>query len=188
MQLHDLTEQVPKAVYFNVEQARRGGGGQLVQARIDNAFRGKPRETSNVAAFRNQRIHLLNGQNTARLAVVDLAMFDSWTVRVTSIERTLIDATVRPNYSGGVFEVAKAFRLAHGRFSVNRLVAVLRNLDFTYPYHQAIGYYLERASLYKDSQIELLRQFPKNFDFYLDYGMKSPVYDARWRLFLPQKF
>ena len=33
-------------------------------------------------------------------------------IRLTNIERTLIDIAVRPVYSGGVFEVLKAYRLA----------------------------------------------------------------------------
>ena len=71
---------------------------------------------------------------------------------MTNVERTLIDATVKPMYAGGVFEVAKAFALANDRLSVNKLMPMLRKLDFSYPYHQAIGYYLERAG-YKSSQL-----------------------------------
>mgnify|MGYP000533613284 CR=1 FL=1 len=73
-------------------------------------------------------------------------------------------------------------------FSINKLAAYLRTLNFTYPYHQAIGFYLERAGDYSDSQINLIRQFPIEFDFYLTYQMKNPDYNERWRLFIPKGF
>jgi predicted transcriptional regulator of viral defense system len=186
--LHGLTEQLPKAIYFNQEQRASGGGGDLSQGRINNAFRGNCRITSNVATFRDRNIHLLNGQNTRQLGVIDVTINDSVKLRVTNIERTLIDATVRPVYSGGVFEVAKAFVQAYGNFSVNKLVAILKQLNFTYPYHQSIGYYMQRTNLYKKNQLDLLRQFPINFDFYLDYGLKRTDFNADWRLYTPQGF
>ena len=113
---------------------------------------------------------------------------DGSPLRITNIERTLIDATVRPVYAGGVAQVAEAFRAAAGRLSVNRIAAYLRKLRFTYPYHQSIGFYLERAGTYKASQIELLREFPVEFDFYLTYQMRDPDYNKRWRLYVPKGF
>lgn len=71
--------------------------------------------------------------------------------------------------------MAKAFENAKGDVSINKLVSMLQKLDFTYPYHQAIGYYLERAG-YKTSQIALLDNFPKESDFYLTHGMGTTTY------------
>jgi predicted transcriptional regulator of viral defense system len=99
----------------------------------------------------------------------------------------LIDATVKPMYAGGVFEVAKAFALAKDRLSVNKLIPMLRRLDFTYPYHQAIGYYLERAG-YKSSQLDLVRRLPMEHDFYLTHEMGETRYEPTWRLFVPNGF
>lgn len=188
LHLHALTAQIPKTVYFNIEQRASGGGGQLTQARIDKAFRRKCRVSKNVATYGDHRIWLLNGQNTGQLGVVSFQTTDGATIRVSSIERTLIDAVVRPVYSGGVFEVARAFEMAHGRFSVNKLVAILRKLDYTYPYHQAIGFYLEHAGGYRQAQVDLLRQFDMEFDFYLAHDMKDTDYNQRWRLFIPKGF
>ena len=186
--LHGLTEQIPKTIYFNVEQRATGGGGQLSQARIDQAFKRKCRVSNNIASYRDQRICLVNGQNTEQLGVVDIETTGGSRVRVSSIERTLIDAAVRPVYSGGVFEVARAFAMARDRFSVNKLAATLRKLNYTYPYHQAIGFYLEHAGGYRQSQLDLLRQFDVEFDFYLAHRMKDTDYNERWRLFIPKGF
>ena len=40
-------------------------------------------------------------------------------VRVTDLERTLIDIAVRPEYAGGVYEVLNVYRLAKGKVSAN---------------------------------------------------------------------
>ncbi|MDZ4783317.1 MAG: hypothetical protein SGJ19_23975 [Planctomycetia bacterium] len=184
MHLHGLTEQVPKTIYLNSEQKLRAGGGQLTQGGIDRAFKGRCRVSQQIAEIREHRVCLLNGQNTDRLGVMELP-HGGYPLRVTDIERTLIDATVRPVYSGGVFEVAKAYEIAKDKISVNKLAATLRTLNFTYPYHQSVGFYLERAG-YKDSQLQLMRQFSREYDFYLDYQMKGPRYLPSWKLYVPQ--
>ena len=187
--LHGLTEQIPKTIYLNVEQRMRGGGGQLTQHGIDRAFRGKCRTSKNFVDYKDNRIYMLSGRNTDNLGVVGRETEETAEpIRVSDVERTLIDATVRPVYSGGVYEVAEAFREATGQLSVNRLVAYLRKLNYTYPYHQAIGYYLERAGTYRASQIALLRQFPMEYDFYLTYQMEDPQYVPDWRLYVPKGF
>ena len=108
-------------------------------------------------------------------------------MRVTDFERTLIDATVRPAYSGGIAVVAKAFELAKDSVSVNKLASYLRKLRYVYPYHQAIGFYMERAG-YEEPLLKLMEHFPIEHDFYLQHAMKSPVFNKRWRLFVPKGF
>ena len=187
MQIHGLTDQIPKTVYFNVEQPATGGGGQLSQEGINRAFRGRCRVSNNVIKFRDLTVCKLNGQNTNQLGVIRMTIDDS-DVQITNLERTLIDATVRPVYSGGVGEVAQAFKNAAPKLSVNKLVSYLRKLNYTYPYHQAIGFYLSLAGIYKKSQIDQLRKFPIDFDFYLNYQLKNPDHNKEWRLFIPKGF
>jgi predicted transcriptional regulator of viral defense system len=186
MYLHALTEQIPKSIYYNFEQRATGGGGQLSQPAIDRAFQNKCRVTSNTAIIRDRRLYVINGQNTQELGVVSFSSEEGAELRVTNIERTLIDISVRPVYSGGVAEVAKAFANAKGRMSLNRLVAYLKKLNFTYPYHQAIGYYLDRAGSYTMAELQPLQKCGMNFDFYLAHQMKSTDYVPQWRLFVPK--
>lgn len=185
--VHGLTEQVPKTIYFNIEQNRRPGGGHLNQGAIDRTFKGKMRLTSNVATIDDRQICLLNGGNTDCLGVETRTLGNNSQIRVTDIERTLIDATIRPAYSGGVFEVRRAFEAAKDSVSINRLCSYLRTINYTYPYHQLVGFYLQRAE-YRESQLKLLKQFPMEYDFYLDYGLKSPGYDSTWKVFFPKNF
>lgn len=186
--LHGLTEQIPKTIYLNFEQPARSGGGTLAQAGINRAFAAKCRVSNNVAEFHQQKVCMLNGGNTGRLGVTELQTIGNGTVRVTNIERTLIDIAVRPIYSGGVHEVARGYESAHSQFSVNKLVSYLKSIGYTYPYHQAIGYYLDRTGKYSETQISLLRQFEMEFDFYLTHQLKDTEYVKEWRLFVPKGF
>lgn len=188
MAFHGLTEQIPKAIYFNIEQRLRPGGGTLTQEGINRSFAVECRTTNNVASFREHTIHLLNGGNTGQIGVITKIIGDNSSIRITDIERTLIDTTVRAIYSGGIAEVAKAFSAAADRVSINRLCAYLRQIGYTYPYHQSIGYYLERSGKYTPSQIEQLHDFPVELDFRLDYQMKETEYVKKWRLYIPKGF
>lgn len=186
--VHHLTDQIPKTVYVNHEQRLSSvSTGKLEQSRIDMAFKNAQRLSNYIASFQNQKIIALNGKNTNNLGVIEANGLQGEKLHVTNIERTLIDIAVRPVYAGGVFEVLNAYKRAGEHASVNKLTAVLKQLEYTYPYHQAIGFYLEKAGVYSENQIELLRKsFPMEFDFYLAHGMKATSYSERWRLHYPK--
>lgn len=187
MQIHGLTDQTPKTIYLNIEQ-HLSGGGTLTQSGIDQAFRRKCRVSKNSFVLEDQTVTTLNGRNTGQMGVVEVDPENGAKLRVTNVEKTLIDIAVRPVYSGGIYQVAEAYRAAQGSVSVNRLVAFLRRLNFTYPYHQSIGFYMERAGNYSPDQIALLRDFDREFDFYIDYALKEVDYSEEWKLFIPKGF
>jgi hypothetical protein len=187
MHLHELTDQIPKIVNVNVEQRpKRHGPVKLVQARVDFAFKRPTRLCNNVTEYEGQQVRLLNGQYTGNSGVIDMPGPEGETLRVTDIERTLIDIAVRPEYAGGPFEVLTAYRRASGRVSVNRLAALLKKNDYVYPFHQVIGFYLERAGTYKKPQIELFARLGTKCDFYLMHQIAAPEYSSRWRLYYPK--
>jgi len=186
--LHHLTDQIPKTVYVNHEQKLSSVSiGTLEQSRINMAFKNAQRLSNYRAPFQDQKIIALNGKNTHNLGVIEVNGPQGEPLQITNVERTLIDIAVRPVYAGGVFEVLNAYRLAVDHISVNKLTAVLKQLAHTYPYHQTIGFYLEKAGVYSESQIDLLRKsFSLEFDFYLAHGMKETSYSERWRLHYPK--
>jgi hypothetical protein len=191
--LHGLTEQVPKTTYLNHEQALASTStGELSQKNIDAAFKRPVRVSGNVAETKQFRLCVISGKNTGNLGVIEEERSDAsghrlGRLRFTGVERTLIDIAVRPVYAGGAFEVLKAYRLAKDVVSVNRLAAMLKKLDYIYPYHQVIGFLLERAG-YKASAVDLLRRFPQEFDFYLMHNMAQTEYVPQWRLHIPKGF
>jgi len=192
MRAQGLTEQTPKTIYLTDERTTATAAtGALKQEAIDAAFRKPARTSNNWVEHAGKKIYLLNGAATHHLGVVhELVTDDSGAevqARLTNVERTLIDVTVKPEYGGGVFEVLKAYELAKDRLSVNRLMAMLHKLEFVYPYHQVIGCYLQRAG-YKPSQLDLVRRQPMEFDFYLAHDMGDTRYDPEWRLHVPNGF
>ena len=187
MYLHELTEQIPKTLYLNSEQLPKySGDNNLSQERIDLAFKRPGRTSKNITSYDGYKICLLNGMYTGKLGVIEKIGPNGEKIFVTDIERTLIDIAVRPIYSGGVFEVLKAYKLARSKVSINKLSALLSKLNFKYPYFQAIGFYLDKAGVYKESQIDLIRQNDLKYDFYLTHQMKDMEYSKKWRLYFPK--
>ncbi len=183
MSYHGLTDQIPKTVYVTTEQTKKEKKGILTQEGIDRAFAKKQRVSKNIANMPNGAVYWLNGKDTNRIGVIKT---DDG-LPITNIARTLIDAAVRPIYSGGVYEVLEAYkRAAADLFSVNRMAAMLRKMDFIYPYHQVIGFYLERSGAYRPNQIEVFKRFDQTHDFYLTYNMQDKEYSKEWRLYFPK--
>jgi predicted transcriptional regulator of viral defense system len=105
---------------------------------------------------------------------------------VTDIERTLVDAAVRPAYAGGPLQVLHAYRLAGSKISLDRILTYLRKMKFIYPYHQAIGYYLEHSGAFNFSELQPLQKLGMDHKFYLDYGIENPAYIKEWQLYVPE--
>jgi len=81
-------------------------------------------------------------------------MFTDWVgvyllddISEINIERTLIDVSVRPASAGGADSVLDIYQRSIKIISINKLIAILEKINFIYPYHQAIGFYMERAGV-----------------------------------------
>ena len=183
--LHGLTDSIPKTVYANREQSPKASRGRLTQEGIHRAFSRPQRKSSYEFRYEGRTIVLLSGKHTGRLEVEAKLTARGDGVEVTGLERTLIDIVVRPEYAGGVHHVLQVFRAAKEKISVNKLVATLRKLDYLYPYHQAIGFYMERAG-YEERRLGLVRAIPIEFDFYLAHDLRDKEFDSSWRIFFPK--
>lgn len=183
--LHGLNAQLPKTIYANQEQSAKPVGGRLTQATLDRAFAGRQRTSSYVYSLEGWRVVLLSGKQTGNFGVEPLIGPAGEDLPVTGIARTLVDIVVRPAYAGGILQVIEAYRGARDRVDAGVLVQTLEKLDYVYPYHQAIGFLMERAGF--DAQAcDKLKRLGSNLDFYLIHGMKDLQYDATWRLHYPQ--
>ena len=107
--VHGLTDQIPKKIYVTQEQTPKNvKETPLAQVDIDRAFSKSSRISNNIARLGNYDVCLLNGQFTDNIGVIEQE-HETNQIRVTGIERSLIDAIVRPVYCGGIQEVLKAF-------------------------------------------------------------------------------
>ena len=184
--LHGLTDQLPRTICVSREQSIHYGQGEFTQTAIDQAFSHEPRTSNAQFTYQDFRIVLLHGKHTGRLEVGTIE-YGQEQLPVTKLERTLIDITVRPVYGGGVYQVLQAYRNAMDRISVATLLATLMKLDYAYPYHQAIGFYMQRAG-YPAKALDRLRALGFRFDFYLAHGIRDRAFDPEWRLFYPKGF
>jgi hypothetical protein len=185
--LHGLTDLIPKTIFVNKEQSPKTKKGTLIQENIHRAFQGRQRQSQLIYDYEKFKITVISGMATNQLGVIDLRVNDE-SLRTTDIERTLIDIAVRPAYSGGVFEVLEVYKQARHVVSVSSLVSVLAQLNYAYPYHQVIGFYMERAG-YKPTEFNELLNLGIHYDFYLSYGLPADKqFDSKWRLFYPNGF
>ncbi|HXD77918.1 MAG TPA: hypothetical protein VN616_08915 [Puia sp.] len=177
-----LTTQAPKTIYTTVEESMRIGptGGQPDQAAIDRAFALRQRRPEAAARIGEYNVVLLKGKYTNRAGVLSAEK-----VPYTSLERTLIDIAVRPAYSGGAFAILDAYRQAVAQgIAGNKITNWLEKFHYIYPYHQSIGFLLEKAG-YEGPALAALRALPMEMDFYLDYEMKEKEYSPDWKLYYP---
>jgi len=185
--LRGLNDQIPRGViYVNQEQSPKpqADPNSLSQQSVDKAFSRKQRQSTFIYQCEDAEFLILSGKNTGALEV-GMVGIQGDEVAVTKTERTLIDIAVRPAYAGGVHQVLEAYRGAIGKISVSSLLATLKRLNYLYPYHQAIGFYMQRSG-YAPNQYDRLKERGLDFDFYLAHDMRDRDYSSEWRLFHPK--
>jgi predicted transcriptional regulator of viral defense system len=186
--LHGLTKLDRQTIYLNVEQSKKPPfNGVLTQEGIDRAFANNQRTSQLIYAYGRSSIVQLAGKNTNRLGVEVMSIPDVQGIAVTNLERTLVDIAVRPVYAGGPAQVLKVYRAAKNRVSAERLLATLTALDYAYPYHQSIGFLMEKAG-YPEAACEPFRALGLQHDFYLAHRMEDKAYSSEWHLHYPANF
>lgn len=193
MAIHQLTEQIPKSFYLSYGKSEGYIEGpsslknisKLNQVAVDKAFSKIQRVTSDVYTARtdNSKFFLIQKKYSDELIGVTFQN----SLRYTDLERTLIDIVVRPAYSGGVFEVLKAFENARDRLDTKLLSIYLRRLNYIYPYHQSIGFFLERAGYNKNDYAYFINE-EINIKFYITYNISNLEYDDKWKVYYPRGF
>lgn len=195
--VHDLTLNNPKDIYINREQSKKPRdkkNAHLTQGKVNYAFSKPMRATKSIYNFNYKgdfyRVHVLNAKNTNRTGIVKKKPIGfSKPISVTNIERTLLDTTTRPRYSGGTKEVAAAYQYAEGSVDVSLLEKYLKKFDYIYPYQKSILFYLKFAN-YPQKAIDVFNKMNeesinRNILFYLDYQIVSKVLDEEIGVYYP---
>jgi hypothetical protein len=175
-----------RQIFVNAEQAEKAPtDSELTQEAIRRAFQNQARQSRLTYRTANSIITVMNGKNTGCLDVQETTGPAGEHLRTTSLERTLIDIVVRPAYSGGIQAVLDAYRLARDRVSPPKIAQLLTALDYRYPYHQAVGFYMDAAGYSTEDQHHFA-SMEIEYDFYLGHGLQYPVFDKAWRIFYPR--
>lgn len=183
--INNLTLQIPKQIYLTLERKSLDQNNNILkQENIDRVFSKPPRITSDKRNYKNFDINFINGQYQN---LIGITTFRSQ-YAVSDIERTLIDIAVRPFYSGGVTQVLEAYINAKNKLDPKKLMDYYAQLNYTYPYHQVIGFYLEKAGYDAKMYNEFLNFDDLEFDFYLTYNILHKEFSKKWRLYYPKGF
>ncbi|MEO6831188.1 MAG: hypothetical protein ABI378_02955 [Chitinophagaceae bacterium] len=183
--LHGIKDKSPNTIFISSEQSPKNQSistRELEQEHVDIAFGKQQRQSNATCEYQGKEITALNGMFTNRAGIIKLGG-----KTVTSIERTLIDITVRPSYVGGVQEVFRAYVALREKLEVSALITMLDDIGYIYPYFQSVGFYLEMAG-YNMSEVRKLKQREKFIDLYLAYAMEETEYSPEWRLHYPKDY
>lgn len=191
---HRLTNQIPQVAYV----AREGIGRNsdlnrkkvlLSDAQIFQAFIKPHRYTSNIYKLKTGSIVLTERVDSDRLGIIRTGKDSKFLPpdsTVTSLERTLIDVCVNPQYNGGVMSVIEYFSEAKNRIDPETLIDIYKKLEFVYPYWQAIGFICDKAEL-KNAAEAIYRSFKIKNVFYLDHNAKTDwQLDEKWQIKHPR--
>lgn len=103
-------------------------------------------------------------------------------IRVSDLERTVIDGLRKSDYCGGFSEIAKGFWMRREDVDVKKLVEYALMLDIGVVYRR-LGYLLELFEAEETGQLELLHRKLTSFYTLLDPMLPAEgKFIARWRL------
>lgn len=184
--VHELTLQIPKTIYISEEiHDTYLNENVLTQKSIDRVFSKEQRTTTNIYKdeISNERYVLVEKKiNMKNIGIIKDSSFDYPT---SNIERTLIDCVVRPQYSGGIFSVLEAFRNAINVLDLEKLDTYLDELNYTYPYHQLVGFYLDKTG-YDESDLKPFLSKVSDLKFYMTYNLSNKKLDSKWKIYYPE--
>lgn len=197
--VNDLTINEPKDIYINREQTaklKNDSNSKLTQGKIDYAFSKPMRRTNSVYLFRYKgimyNVFVLNSKNTKNTGIIKKKPVGfSKSIKVTNLERTLIDTVVRPQYSGGFLEIQDAYKTACFEINANRIATYIKKFDYIYPYEKSILFYLkhtENTTLFTDLKNLWRDKIEDSLNFYLDYQMINISLDNELNIYHPKDF
>ena len=197
--VNDLTINEPKDIYINREQTaklKNDSNSKLTQGKIDYAFSKPMRRTNSVYLFRYKgimyNVFVLNSKNTKNTGIIKKKPVGfSKSIKVTNLERTLIDTVVRPQYSGGFLEIQDAYKTACFEINAKRIATYIKKFDYIYPYEKSILFYLkhtENTTLFTDLKNLWRDKIEGSLNFYLDYQMINISLDNELNIYHPKDF
>lgn len=172
---NELTEQRPSTHYLShdVLNHPKSNGDPVDLVIMKQSFMKSPRVTSRFANYKKDKIYFIEKiKNTVGIENIKFHQDDAiYDLRVTNLERTLIDCAIAPHYSGGLPTVLKSYTSA--KVGLKKLKESYDSLNLIYPYWQRIGFFLKAAGHF-ELALKWKNQFgTPNMEFYLDHEYRS---------------
>ncbi len=191
MYYHNLTQQLPKRIYLSVERKSNAPHNELQQEVINKALCKDGRKPTVVLSILGYEIYLLHSKEANRVGIKIVQLYDK-DYRITTLERTLIDIVVRNDLSGGIEEVVQVYKKAFQEYkkdiSINKIIFILKKLNYIYPYHQVVGYLLSKSGF---NASKFKKEFEFKNDFFLTRGIinediNNLDYDDEFKIYIPK--
>lgn len=188
---YNLTQQLPKKIYLSVERNAHAPTQKLEQSVINKALCKDARIVKPILSLFGYEIYQLHSKEANRTGIKRVHMYDK-EYRITTIERTLVDIVVRSELSGGAEEIINVYKQAFKEYkkeiSINKIVFILKKLDYIYPYHQVVGYLLSKSGF---DATKIKKEFVFENDFFLTRGdinsnLSNLDYDYEFRIYIPK--
>lgn len=196
--IHGFNDPTDSIFMSNLYQSKTSKKGVLNQNAINRIFSGKMRQVKKSTLITNNHLDLENKlyllsqyADISKYTLDDLGIIQKQVnkshILISSFERLLIESVVRPSYFPNLKSIIDIYIKAEKYIDFNKLFKILDSLNYTYPYHQSIGFLLEITN-YSQQQVSLFQNLPINFDFYLIYNSSKYdlQYSEKWHLFYPK--
>lgn len=189
---HALTQQIPQKVFIrrrDIAPRKTKRTNQLSDSQIRSQFIKPHKSTGKRLPLPGGECVLISGYKNDQTGVIPvpeqyLAFPEG--ARITDLERCLIDAVVAPHYNGGVMSLPALFREAAKQLDLQKLIDHYWELEFLYPFHQTIGFFL-KTSGQKEAAKQWRDTFPPTNRFFVDKTAKTNwVYDETWQVQYPR--
>ncbi|MGC9454886.1 MAG: type IV toxin-antitoxin system AbiEi family antitoxin domain-containing protein [Phycisphaerae bacterium] len=169
MHHHDLTEQVPRTVFVLT----------TTKASIPRPRGAKAKATG--PGYRvGETLYRFVQVKPERFFGVEGAWVGEARVKVTDLERTLLDGLSMPQYCGDFAEVLHAFGAALGRLDIEKIIGYAQKLDAATA--KRLGWALEGQGV-QDSRLEVLAALPiKGYRPLDPTGPRRGPCNRRWML------
>lgn len=185
---HEIVEQRPVTHYLSMDlHVQKTTVGTVEPLLMKQSFMKQPRTSSKIGSFmKNQFCFTEKPKNTPGIVSVEIIEDDlSYPLRLTNIERTLIDSIVAPQYGGGLLTILAAMK----KVSINleELKSIYDFFQFRYPYWQSIGFLLEVGgqAQHADDWFKLHKM--NKIEFFVDHGFRENwLLDKKWMVRYPE--
>lgn len=189
---HALTQQIPQKVFIrrrDIAPRKTKRPGKLSDSQIRSQFIKPQKVTGKRVPLPGGECVLISGYKNDQTGVIPVSNeFRAFPedARITDLERCLIDAVVAPHYNGGIMSLPALFGEASNQLDIQTLISHYRELEFLYPFHQTIGFFLDHSGQ-KETATGWRDAFSPTHRFFVDKNAKTNwLYDSKWQVHYPK--